>query len=282
MEGTNPHRRATEDIAGAPRFDVSVLVPSFNSGPFIARCVCSALDQPGASVEVIVQDGGSTDGTVDALAALDDPRVQTVVEPDDGQSDALNRALRRATGEFVIWLNADDLLAEGALGALLGAARSNELALVHGGYQTIDADGAVIKDYTSAPLELTRLIRHGTYIFSGALLIRRSLLIDAGGFDDRLHYCMDYDLLFRVAKTDRARGEISDVVAQFRRQPESKSESSSLPFLREWLLVGRRHGATMRDSARTTAMFIAYMALRPLWRSRLWLRARPRKQLGGR
>lgn len=266
--------------AYASGVEVSVLVPSYNSNPYIVDCIRSALAQ-GPSVEIMVQDGGSTDGSLEALAEFDDPRLHLISEPDTGQSAALNQALQRASGEFVMWLNADDLLADNAVAALLDAARAQDLSVVYGNYETIDVAGSVIKSYGSASLDRARLIRHGTYIFSGALLIRRRLLIEVGGFDADLHYCMDYDLLLRIAGKPGA-GHISQVVAKFRRQPESKSESSWQPFLREWILVGRRHGATKFDSARTIIKFTTYNMLRPLWRSRAWLRVRPHKNLGGR
>lgn len=265
----------------ARRVAVSVLVPSYNSNPYVLSALRSALAQDTADLEVVVQDGGSTDGTLDVLAGLRDDRLTLVSEPDDGQSDALNRALQRATGEFVMWLNADDLIAPGAVTRLLQAARGHSFDVVHGNYEIIDAAGAIIKGYSSAPLDHSRLIRHGTYIFSGALLIRRSTLVAIGGFDCSLHYCMDYDLLLRLASRPVAAGSVSHVVAQFRRQPDSKTESAWLPFLREWRAVGRRHGASRIDDVRTTARFTVYHFLQPLWRSRLWLRVRPRKHLGG-
>lgn len=264
-----------------PHVAVSILIPSYNSSPYITDAVRSALRQ-GTSIEVIVQDGGSTDGTAEALAQLVDPRLLVIVEPDGGQSDALNRALGRASGEFVVWLNADDLILDGAVEALVAAARDEHLDIVHGDYDIIAASGPVLKRYSSAPLDRVRLIRHGVYIFSGALLIRRRLLVGIGGFDANLHYAMDLDLLLRLAEAHRGSGQISQIVAQFRRQPESKSESVWLPFLREIVVIGRRHGATHRQTMRRITIYLAYMGLRPLWRSRAWLRIRPSKHLGGR
>lgn len=265
-----------------PGPEVSVLVPSFNSRPYFVHAIRSALDQPGAELEIVVQDGGSTDGSLEAFTGLGDPRLLIVSEPDGGQSDALNRALHRASGEFVIWLNADDLLTHGAIAQLLRAARERDLDVVHGNYEIVDAQGALIKGYTSAPLEAERLIRHGTYIFSGAMLIRRTLLLDLGGFNPNLHYCMDYDLLLRLASSASRKGSIPDAVAKFRRQPSSKTESAWLPFLREWMVVGHRHGATRLESARNAARFCGYNLLRPIWRSRYWLRIRASKHRGGR
>lgn len=282
-----PTRSDVEGPDGAARIDVSVLVPSYNSSPYIVAAIHSALAQEGAEIEVLVQDAGSTDGSLESLIALADPRLRCTSEPDDGQSDALNRALQRASGEFVMWLNADDLLVEGAVATLLCAARDRSLDVVHGAHDIIDTNGVIVKSYSSAPLERERLMRHGAYIFSGTLLIRRRLLLDVGGFDADLHYCMDYDLLLRLAEAHRSAGSVLRVVAQFRRQPSSKSESwlksgsTWLPFLRERLAVKRRYGATVAQNLTTVVLYVALKALGPIRRSQPWVRMRPHKHLGG-
>lgn len=263
-----------------PEVEVSILIPSFNSSPYISDAVRSALDQAGCAIEAIVQDGGSTDGTLETLRSIRDPRLSLTVESDDGQSDALNRALGRAVGQFVIWLNGDDMLMPGAVEALLRAAREQEFEVVHGNFESIDTEGLAIKRYRSASLDTERLIRHGVYVFSGAILIRRSLLLTLGGFDTDLHYCMDYELMFRIARTSSAKGKIPDVVAGFRIQPTSKTESTRFAPFREGAMVARRHGATRLDIVRRAAVFFAYVLLRPVWRSRAWIRIRPSKHLG--
>lgn len=261
--------------------DVSILMPSYNSGLHISDALSSALNQDDVALEVVLQDAGSADQTVSCVSRFSDSRLRTVVEPDAGQSDALRRALLRAHGEFVMWLNADDMLTPGSVKALLDVARLRTLDVVHGNYEIIDAEGATLKTYTSGPLERDRLVRHGTYIFSGALLIRRGPLMEVGGFDPSLHYCMDYDLLLRLAGADLATGHIGQTVAQFRRQPDSKTETAWLKFVIEHIRVERRHGMPLSRSIRTAVRMTGYHCLLPLWRSRLWTRVRPQKHLGG-
>lgn len=138
-----PHYCDVTTVNSASRqVEVSILVPSFNSGPYLIEAIRSALDQHGVNLEVVIQDGGSMDKSLATVAGVGDPRLLLTTEPDGGQSDFLNRALRRATGgEFVVWLNADDLLEPGALAELLRAARERNLDVVHGNFEIIDADG---------------------------------------------------------------------------------------------------------------------------------------------
>jgi glycosyltransferase involved in cell wall biosynthesis len=88
---------------------VSIIVPSYNQGRFIGETILSCLGQTYPNIEVIVQDGASSDETLGVLTQFDDPRLSCVSEPDRGVVDAVNRALARATGEILAIQSSDDL-----------------------------------------------------------------------------------------------------------------------------------------------------------------------------
>ena len=87
--------------------DVSVVTPSYGYAHYLRDAVDSVAEQRDITVEHVIQDGGSTDGTVELLRELDDV-VDWASEPDEGQSDALNRGISRARGRWIAWLNADE------------------------------------------------------------------------------------------------------------------------------------------------------------------------------
>ena len=93
----------------------SIVTPSFGQSQWLRLCVASVADQ-GVTVEHLVQDAGSTDGTADWLAT--EARVQAIIEPDAGMYDAINRGLRRATGDLLAYLNCDEQYLPGALAAV--------------------------------------------------------------------------------------------------------------------------------------------------------------------
>jgi len=93
----------------------SIITPSLNQSANLHRCIASVADQ-GVDLEHWVQDGGSTDGTLDWL--LSDSRVRAVSERDDGMYDAINRGFRRASGDVLAWLNCDEQYLPGALQAV--------------------------------------------------------------------------------------------------------------------------------------------------------------------
>ena len=100
---------------------VSIIVPSLNQGAFIGQTVHSILGQDFGELECVVMDGGSTDDTLDILRSINDPRLTWVSEPDRGQSDAINKGLQRASGQFLSYLNSDDVLLPGAVSSAVAA-----------------------------------------------------------------------------------------------------------------------------------------------------------------
>src|SRR5262249_60454279 len=96
---------------------VSIVVPSFNQGRFIAETVRSCLGQCYRPIEILVQDGGSTDDTISVLRSLDAPELYWVSEADEGVVDAVNKGLSRAKGEILSIQSSDDVFLGGGVGA---------------------------------------------------------------------------------------------------------------------------------------------------------------------
>ena len=216
---------------------VSVVIPSFNGAAYLGEALASALAQEPPPLEILVQDAGSTDGTAELVAALDDPRVVFTQEADRGQSDALNRAIARARGEWIVWLNADDLARPG----LVAAARE-DADIVYGDFEWIDDAGHQIRHFAPGPeFSARRLLADGCYVFSGAMLLRRSLFERFGAIDESLRLTMDYDFFLRIAPHVRA-AYVPQTLAAFRVHGASKTSAVSWGVFRETGRVRRRHG----------------------------------------
>ena len=124
--------------------DVTVLTPSYNYGRFIEDALLSVRCQRGPSVEHVIQDGGSTDNTPQILAD-DSGHIDWTSEPDRGQSDALNRALSRATGRWIAWLNADEFYLPGSLACLVEQGERSGADVVYGECVIVDEAGSVVR-----------------------------------------------------------------------------------------------------------------------------------------
>lgn len=195
----------------------SIITPSFNQGRFIRDCIESVRAQEGEGVETehIVIDACSKDETVSVLQSH--PDLQWVSEPDKGQTDAINKGFRKATGDWLMWLNADDYLLPGALAKVQAhAAQHGEAEIIYGDCLFVEENGKVIRRRWSGDYSLNALLFYGCFIPSTAAFYRRSL-IDAGFLlDDSYKVCMDFEYYARLACAGRQFSYLRKALACFR------------------------------------------------------------------
>ncbi len=218
------------DRAALPK--ISVVTPSYNQGDYIEDTIKSVLGQNYPNLEYIVMDGGSTDQTFDVLRKYED-RLTWISEPDNGQSDALNKGLRMVTGDVVAFINTDDVYEPGAL-LTVGQffAQNAQADWVTGKCRNVGTDGQEIRKaithYKNFWLRLgvQRLLFVLNYVSQPATFWRKEALEKVGLFDESLHYAMDYDYWLRMLGTYRLHF-IDQYLARFRIHPTSKAGSSA-------------------------------------------------------
>ena len=183
---------------------VSVIIPLFNQSAVVAEAAQSALAQTLPPLEVIVADDGSTDGG--ATAAGLDPRVRVVSQPRRGPAAARNLAARQATGDWLAFLDADDLWLPEKLERQSAAASANpDAVLIHADGYIVGARGAPLPSSTffadrvppAGRQAASALLR--SPLLTPAVMIRRDAFEAAGGFDERLRMHEDMELYFRLA-----------------------------------------------------------------------------------
>lgn len=187
-----------KNLAEAPL--VSIVTPSFNSGQFLEQAIQSVISQDYPHLEHIIVDGGSTDSTLSILQRYATP-VAWVSEPDAGQADAINKGFRRARGDIIGWLNADDTYQPGAIASAVTYLQAQpEVDLVYGSYNFIDADGRLLRHHPVPEFSLKRLLYGDTIIPQTSMFFRRRLIDAVGGVKPDLHYVMDWEFVFRLAR----------------------------------------------------------------------------------
>jgi glycosyltransferase involved in cell wall biosynthesis len=176
---------------------VSVIVATLNSAGTLGACIDSVSAQEGVSVELLVIDGGSSDGTVQILEANDASIAYWVSEPDRGVYHAWNKALERATGRWVCFLGADDRLAgSGTLRTLvdLGDRTDVDLICSRVRYRASEKTGSSV---VGQPWDWSKMTRFMCVAHPG-LLHRRSLFNRFGRFSEEYRIAGDYEYLLRL------------------------------------------------------------------------------------
>lgn len=205
-----------------PRPAVSIVMPTLNQAPFIAEAIASVMSQQVDGMELVVADGGSTDGTLDILAGLAAEhagRLRWTSAPDGGPAQAVNAAVDRARAGIIGWLNSDDRYTPGAVArALAHLQREPSHVMVYGEAEHVDEQGRRIAAYPTRPPS-TPLIEwaDGCHICQPSAFFRRDTFVGLGGLDTMLRAAFDFDLWLRVFKAYPGRvGYLPEVQAQSR------------------------------------------------------------------
>jgi glycosyltransferase involved in cell wall biosynthesis len=234
----------TMDGASDPPVLVSLIVPNYNGDAFLARTFASIEAQTYPEIEVLVVDGGSTDGSVEIIGKWADRLpLRWVSERDSGQAEAINKGFRMATGEVMGWINSDDLLTPRSVEwAVERFSADPELGFVWGFCLVVDADErplTIQNPYVRR--DLADLRRYRNYVSQPGSFYRRRVVEDFGPLSEDLHYLFDYDFFLRVAGQVRAEF-IPEVMAWFRLHGTSKTGNQEREFLREEPRVYRASG----------------------------------------
>ena len=216
---------------GCGRPLVSVCIPAHEPGRYLAEAVGSVLAQGRGDVEVLVVDDGSTDGSGEAIEALDHPDVSLIRHRRrQGIVRSRNALLEASRGELIAWLDADDLHLPGAITRQLEALRSSPgAAFVHGECVVVDAQGAPKRPWPrafpvppvmSGPLAREALLL-GNHVTTSTVMARREAHVEVGWFRGRLDEPgEDWDMWLRLAAVG-AVAHLEEPVAAYRQHPTS-------------------------------------------------------------
>lgn len=187
---------------------VSVIIAAFNAEAFLLRAIASVLGQDEPGVEVIVVDDNSTDRTAAVVEELHDPRVRLVrLEHNLGAAGARQKGLEHAVGDLIATLDADDEWLPGALSALRQTLLSSgAVGLAYGGVMFMNEAGEVTSRYQPLPrLTFHDLLAH-RLVPSQTMLMRRDVLVAAGGLDGGTRLAEDWDVCLRLAQRAQLQG----------------------------------------------------------------------------
>jgi glycosyltransferase involved in cell wall biosynthesis len=238
---------------------ISIVTPSYNQGHFIEQTILSVIGQGYPNLEYIIIDGGSTDNTVDIIKKYSDKITYWVSEPDNGQSDALNKGLQKCTGEIFNWINSDDYLEKSALFKIAQYFTDNEACELLCGYCSY-FDSETLRQTFIHRLALFDTVEDTLIqqkINQPASFYKLSILKELGAINNDLHFCMDLDLWFRYLVQFGQENIlfVDDKFAHFRLHNESKTFQLQVKFRDEEKLVWYHLLSTLEVSNSVTSFF---------------------------
>jgi glycosyltransferase involved in cell wall biosynthesis len=242
---------------------VSVVTPCLNQAAFVGETIQSVISQSGDfSIDYLVIDGGSTDGSVDIIRRYAElvasgswelrchgVSLRWVSEKDRGQTHAINKGLAMARGEILSYLNSDDLHVAGAFAAVVRHfADHADSDFVYGDGDVIDERGALLWEWLSRPYDYSVLRSYHplwndftNYIMQQATFWRRRVHDRIGLLDETLHYSMDLEFWLRAGGAGLALRHIPVKLGRFRMIVGTKSLSGPTVFWLDNMEIFRRH-----------------------------------------
>jgi glycosyltransferase involved in cell wall biosynthesis len=224
---------------------VTIVTPSFNQAPFLEKTILSVLEQDYPNLEYFIMDGGSTDGSLEIIKRYEDRITSWVSEPDQGQTDAINKGFARAHGQFLAWINSDDTYNPGAVReAVQFLLKHPEVGLVYSDANFIDIQENVIGKFPAAQTDHTRLMQGYVHIPQQTAFFRTDLWKKVGPLDPTFYFAMDYDLWVRLSNLAMLVYFPGKVWANFRLHDDAKTIASDERCWPEMLRVHRREGGS--------------------------------------
>lgn len=222
---------------------ISVITPCLNPGPFLGKALSSVFSQEGDfSIQQIVMDGGSSDGSREMLRAFENSldhgsapcgclgiEMEWASEKDQGQSDALNKALRLVRGDLVCWLNADDWFAPGAFQAVVDAFSGRDAVDVVIGdciqmdNRDVPIKGVPVRSFVKDANAVSPFTWGEQWVLVTPEVFFRRGCLDGFAFDLALDYFMDIDLWLHLFLSGFAFRKVEKTLAYFRSHPECKT-----------------------------------------------------------
>jgi glycosyltransferase involved in cell wall biosynthesis len=203
---------------------ISVVTPSFNQGPYIEDAIRSVAEQGYPNYEHIIIDNCSTDETAEIASRY--PNIIFISEPDEGQSDALNKGFKRASGDIICWLNADDYYMPGTFQKAVEVLSDPRIDGIYGNTAYVNQNKEYVRTiYAHRPSKWLALLY--TFIHSTTVFFRRRILDEGIFIDKSYHLTMDQEFFAHILFKGFKFRYVNQTFASFRWHEDNKSRPNS-------------------------------------------------------
>ena len=244
---------------------ISVVIPSFNQATFIEGTLRSVIDQNYSNLELIVIDGGSTDGSIEIIRKYEKYITYWVSEPDGGQTKGLIKGFNRSTGNIQCWINSDDLLEKGTLARVADYFESYpNIDAVFGNSLWINEADQPLREQREIPFNRFIWMYTYNYIPGMSMFWRKEIYDKVGGLNPDFDLSMDADLWIRFAEVGRI-AHVGEIWSRMRFYPEQKNRRLRDKSYVEGLRIRARYWGTTKPPLYAVKKAIAHSS-RLLWK----------------
>lgn len=242
---TNPKNFRNSPGSAPVPLRFSVVIPTLNQAATIEDTLLSLIHQNYPDLEIIVADGGSSDGTASILNRYREELSAVLPGPDSGQSNAINKGFARASGDIFFWLNSDDYLLPDTLWRVAACFQADaDLEFVVGAGDVISLDHHFLRHIPPLPMDDSTMLnwKNDQWVMQQCCFWTNGLWQSVGGVDEQLHLLMDYDLWFRFSQRTKA-AMINEKLAVMRYYPDAKTVKQRSKTSEELAYVYAKNGA---------------------------------------
>ena len=220
---------------------ITVVTPSYNQGEFIEDTILSVTGQEYNNFEYIIIDGGSKDNTVEIIKKYESKIHYWVSEKDNGQTDAINKGMKKATGDIVCWINSDDVLLPNTLQWVADYFNThNDIEFLNGLSLEIDRQGYIKR--LIHILQNKWFARKGCFnVCQQGMFWRKSVFSKVGYLDETFHACMDWEFIIRLYENNINMAQINKPLGAVRIYGETKTAMGGDIWTKDWEKLSTRY-----------------------------------------
>ena len=232
---------------------ISIVTPSYNQGQYIEETIRAVLLQGYPDIEYLIMDGGSEDGTVEIIQKYEPWLAYWVSEPDQGQTDAINRGFARVKGAILAYINSDDFYEPRAFFKIAEVFLENPTAqFVAGGCAIMERSEITRVFKPWWPAEPCYFLKpFSSTVPQPACFWGHDLFKKVGGFETNLHYCFDQEFYLKIALAGVSPFLLEDDLARYRDHDQTKTRDR-IQFFRETLSIINKNGVHCGMSSEDT------------------------------
>jgi glycosyltransferase involved in cell wall biosynthesis len=268
---------------------LSIVTPSYNQAAYLERTIRSVLDQGYPDLEYMIVDGGSTDGSTDVIRRYEDRLAWWASEPDNGQTDAINKGISRATGEIVAYINSDDYYLPGAFDRAMEVLESTGAGYVCASVLDIGDRGLTERGawwpeppefYEGSPRGRNWWVRghpaRGAHFYlpQSSVFWRREMFERHGLFREDMHYVFDGEFMTRLAFAGEKLVLVPGEAWSARGVHDEQKSFDSEPFAREIARLPGMYRSQLTPRERIQLRLVGGMTKLGVFRAREWLKWR--------